>query len=50
MNLPQSCDDQGMNPAVVSFLNCLSATVVVYATVTRGGKLVARLLQASFGR
>jgi hypothetical protein len=30
---------------VVHFLNLLSACLVVYATVTRGGRLFARVLE-----
>jgi len=45
MNHAPNRDDQGMNPAVVSFLNCLDATILVYAAITRGGRLVAYALQ-----
>ena len=45
MNRSRGCDSADMSPAVISFLNCLSATVVVYASITRGGKLVARVIE-----
>jgi hypothetical protein len=42
INRPRAGDDRLV---LIPFLNLLSACVVVYATVTRGGRLFARVLE-----